>query len=153
MDDDLGIACRLENRTMPNQLVPQGQGIGNIAVMGDSKAAGSKVRLERLDIAQRARTGGRIADMAAGRIAAQPVDHFFAVKIAGDRTKRAVAVKFLAVPAGNARCFLSAMLERMEAERNHRGCVFNPGNSKNAALFPQLVVIKRVGCQHISPGL
>ena len=90
--------------------------------------------------------------MAAGGIAAQTVDHLFAVEIAGDRTERAMAVEFLAVAAGNTGGFLSAMLQRVKAERHHGGGVFNAGDSKNATLFPQLVVIKRVGCQHIAPG-
>ena len=64
-----------------------------------------------------------------------------------------MAVEFLAVAAADAGGFLTAMLQRMEAERHHGGGIFNAGDSKNAALFPQLVVIKRVGCQHIAPGL
>ena len=64
-----------------------------------------------------------------------------------------MAVKFPPVAAGNAGCFLAAMLERVEAERHHGGGVLDAGDAKNAALFPQLVVIKRVGCQHIAPGL
>jgi hypothetical protein len=91
--------------------------------------------------------------MAAGRVAAQTVDYLFAVEISGYRAKRAVAVKFLAVAAGNAGGFLTTMLESVQTERNHGGCVVNAGNAENATLFPQLVIFKRVGCQHISPGM
>jgi len=136
MDDDFGIAGRLENGTLPYQIVAQGQGVGNIAIMGDGKAAGRKIGFERLYIAQRTRARGRIADMAAGGIPAQAVDHFLAVEIAGYRTQGAMAVEFAAVAAGNARRFLSAMLQRVQAQRHHGGSVLNAGDTKNAALFP-----------------
>ena len=60
MNDHLGIAGRLEDRTMAYQFIAQGHGVGDIAVMGNGKAAGREVGFERLDIAQGARAGGRI---------------------------------------------------------------------------------------------
>ena len=61
---------------------------------------------------------------------------------------RAVRVEFLAVQAGDAGGFLAAMLERMEAKRDHGGCGFGVADAENAAFFAQLVVIKRMGGEH-----
>jgi hypothetical protein len=43
------------------------------------------------------------------------------------------------------------MLERMEAERDEAGCALGSPDSENAALFAQLVVVKRVGGEHLFP--
>ena len=43
VDDDLGVAGRLEDRTLADQIGLKVHGVGNIAIMRDRKAAGSQV--------------------------------------------------------------------------------------------------------------
>jgi hypothetical protein len=61
---------------------------------------------------------------------------------------RAMGMELVAVPAGDARGLLAAVLERVEAQRHERGCALRIGNAENAALFAQLVVIERVRGKH-----
>ena len=58
VDDDLGIARRLKDRSAAHQYLAQRHRVGNIAVMRDCKAAGGQVGEQRLDIAQRRLAGG-----------------------------------------------------------------------------------------------
>ena len=52
----------------------QGQGVGEIAVVGDGETAAGELGEERLDVAlERAAMGG-VADMADGAAAGEPVD-------------------------------------------------------------------------------
>jgi hypothetical protein len=92
---------------------------------------------KRLDVAQRGLAGGRIADMA-DRRGRQLADDVVAVEIAGDMAHRAVRMEVGAVEAGDARGFLAAMLERVEAERDEARCALGAPDSENAALFASL---------------
>src|SRR3546814_2065413 len=65
---------------------------------------------------------------------------------------RAVGTKFLAVKGGDSSGFLPAMLERVEAERDHRGGAVGAAYTKNAALLAELVVVERMGRQHDAPA-
>src|SRR3546814_10997984 len=62
-----------------------------------------------------------------------------AVEIAGDMPHRAVGTKFLAVKGGDSSGFLPAMLERVEAERDHRGGAVGAAYTTTAALLAELV--------------
>ena len=53
-----------------------------------------------------------------------------------------------AVEAGDARRFLAAMLERVEAERDEARGVVGAPDAEDAALLAQLVVVERIGRQH-----
>src|SRR3546814_11767373 len=44
------------------------------------------------------------------------------------------------------------MLERVEAERDHRGGAVGAAYTKNAALLAELVVVERMGRQHDAPA-
>ena len=78
--------------------------------MRNSKAAGGKLGIKRLHIAQRGFARRRIAHMASRHPSAQAADHFLAVKIASDMAHGAVSVEFGAVKTGDTSGFLSAML-------------------------------------------
>ena len=71
VDDDLGVAGRLEDRAAPVEVAAQPHRVGDIAVMGDREAARGELGEQRLDVAQRGLAGGRIADMADRGIAGE----------------------------------------------------------------------------------
>ena len=58
VDDHLGIAGRLEDRTLVDQFVAQPGGVRDIAVVGDGKTAARQVGEQGLDIAQARAAGG-----------------------------------------------------------------------------------------------
>ena len=61
---DFRIGGRLADRAAADQLPPQRQPVGQIAVVGDRKAAGLEFGEQRLDVAQDRLAGRRIAHMA-----------------------------------------------------------------------------------------
>src|SRR3546814_14962664 len=71
-----------------------------------------------------------------------------AVEIARDMAHRAVGMEFLAVEAGDARGFLSAMLQCVEAEREHRNGALGALDAEDDALIAALVVVERTDRQH-----
>src|SRR3546814_272101 len=126
------------------QNLAQRRGVRDIAVMRDREPAGREVGEQRLDVAQRGLARRRIADMADRRGAGELPHDVVAVEIARDMTHRAVRVEFLAVEGGDAGGLLTAMLERVEAERDHRGGAVGAMDTKDAALLTELVVVERV---------
>src|SRR5690606_4062006 len=109
---------------------------------------GGKIRIERLDIAQRGLASRGIAHMAAGGAAGEAADRLVIVEIAGDMAHCPMGVKILPIPAGDARRLLAAMLQGVQPERDHGGGCRRAMNAKYAALFAQLVIVKRIGGQH-----
>ena len=55
-----------------------------------------------------------------------------------------------AVEAGDPGRFLAAMLERVEAERDEARGVVGAPDAEHAALLAQLVVVERIGRQHVA---
>jgi hypothetical protein len=53
------------------------------------------------------------------------------------------------IEAGDASRFLATMLERVKPKRNEARCALGVPDSEDAALFAQLVVVERVGRQHV----
>src|SRR3546814_8120204 len=86
--------------------------------------------------------------MAAGDAAGQSVDHFVPVEIARDMAHRPVGMEVPPVPACDAGRFLPAMLQGMEAKRNHGGGGFSAPHTEYAALLAQLVVVKGMCRKH-----
>ena len=148
MEDHFGIAGRLEDRAALYEVAAQPARVRDIAVVRDGEAAGRQVGIERLDVAQRGLARGRIADVPARDLTAQARHDLVAVEIARHMPHRAMAVEMLAVPAGNAGGFLSAMLQRVQPERDERGGPVRAGHTEDAALLAQLVVVERIGGQH-----
>ena len=149
VDDDLGVAGRLEDRAAPVEGPAQLHRVRQIAVLGDREAALGELGEQRLDIAQRRFAGRRIAHVADRRAPGSCAHHLVAVEIAGDVAHRPVRVEMGAVEAGDAGRFLAAVLQRVQPERDEaRGIVGTP-NAENAAFLAQLVVIERIGRQHV----
>ena len=64
MQDHLGVGGRLHDRAVAHQLAPQGQAVGQVAVVADGEAAAVELGEQRLHVAQDGLAGGGIADMA-----------------------------------------------------------------------------------------
>ena len=86
--------------------------------------------------------------MADGGRPAQRPDHILAIEIAGNMAHGAPRVKVAAIETDDARRFLSAMLQRVQAKRGDSRRRFAPGDAEHAALLAQFVVVERMGCQH-----
>jgi hypothetical protein len=74
---------------------------------------------------------------------------FIPVEVAGDVAHRAVRMEMLAVERSDTRSLLAAVLQGMQAKRDEARRIVSTPNSKNAALFAQLVVVERIGRQHL----
>ncbi len=83
--------------------------------------------------------------MADRDIALQPLHDAVGIEVAGDMAHRAMGVEVAAVETGDTRGFLSAMLERMQAERAQRRRAVGPIHADHAALLMQLVIVERMG--------
>ena len=139
VDDDFGVAGRLEDRAAAVERPPELHRVGQIAVVGDREAAVVELGEQWLDIAQRRLAGRRIAHMADRRAAGQLAHDIVAVEIAGDMAHRAVRVEMRSVIAGDAGGFLAAMLQRMKPERDEARGIIGTPDAENPALFAQLV--------------
>ena len=68
MEHDLGIAARLEDRPLADELVAQFVGVDEVAVVADARSAVRAVDQDRLRVGQLALARGRIADVADRRV-------------------------------------------------------------------------------------
>ena len=141
MKDHLGVGGRLHHGAFADQLAPQRQAVGEIAVVADGEAAGIELGEERLHVAQDGFAGGRIADMTDGGGAGQAVDDFAAGKRVADQPETALGVKALAVERHDAGGFLAAMLQGVQSERGNGGGIRMTEYAEHPALFAQPVVV------------
>ena len=148
VDDDLGVAGRLEDAAAPDQLAAQLDGVRDVAVVRDREAARGELGVQRLDIPERRLASRRIAVVADGDVARQRANDLLAVEIARDMPHRAVGMEGAAVEGGDPRRLLAAVLQRVQAERDQRGGTVIAVDADNAALLVQFVVIEWVGGEH-----
>ena len=148
VDDDFGVAGRLEDRPALVEPLPERHRVRQIAVVRDRESALRQFGEQRLDVAQRGVAGGRIADVADRHAPGERPHDRVAVEIARDMPHRAVGVVMRAVEADDAGGFLPAVLERVEAERDEARRLGRAPDGEDAALFVEMVVIERVGRQH-----
>ena len=120
VEDHLGVRGRLEDRAFADQLVAQGQEVGQVAVVGEGDAAGLEVGEHRLDVADEAAAGGGVAGVADGDVAGQALDQVGAGEGVADMAHVAFGVEALAVEGGDAAGFLAAVLQGVQAERGRR---------------------------------
>ncbi len=149
MDDNLGVAGRLEDRAAPVELALEPHRVRNIAVVRDREAARGELGEQGLDVAERGLAGGRVADMADRGAPGERADHLVLVEIAGDMAHRAMAVEIAAVIAGDPGRFLAAMLERMQAQSGHRRGAVGAPQAEDAAFLAELVAVEGVSGQHV----
>src|SRR6516225_10386420 len=105
--------------------------------MGDRKTAGLKFGEQRLDVAQRGFTGGRIAHMADRRPPGQAVDGRGVGEVIADQPLPALGMEPRAVESDDARGLLATMLQRMQPERDDRGGVGVIEYAEDPALLAQ----------------
>ena len=117
MQDDLGIGGRLADGAGGDELSAQGQGVREVAVVGDREAAGVDIGKQRLHVAQDGIAAGRIAIVADRDVALQALDDAGAAEVVADEAHAALGVELPAVVGDDAAGFLSAMLEGVQAER------------------------------------
>jgi hypothetical protein len=151
MDHHLEIAGRLEDRAATIERPPQLHRVRQIAVLGDGEAAVVQFREEGLGVADARTAGCRIAHVPDRGRARKHGDDVVAVEIAGDVAHRLVGMEMLAVEAADSSRFLAAVLQRVEPQCDEARRMVGTPDSENAALLAQLVVIERIGRQHV-PG-
>ena len=102
---------------------------------------------ERLDVAQDRPAGGRIADMADGREAFSRSMIAAVGKSVADETEAAFEMEDMAVEGDDARGFLAAMLQGVEAERRDGGGVRMSVDAEDAAFLTQGIAFEvQVDC-------
>ena len=111
MQDHLGVAGRLHDRAVAHQLAAQRQAVGEVAVVGDGKAAAVELAEQRLHVAQDRLAGGRIAIVADRGAAGQAVDHLAAREGVADQAHAALGMEPRAVERHDAGRFLAAVLQ------------------------------------------
>ena len=140
MQDDFGIGGRLADGAGGDEILAQGQRVGQVAVVGDGEAAGIDVGEQRLHVAQHGVAAGRVAIVADGDVALQPLDDAGAGEVVADEAHAALGMELLAVVGDDAAGFLAAMLERVQAERGDGGRIGVPKNTEDPAFLAESVV-------------
>ena len=132
---DFRVAGRLADRAATNELPAQRQSVGQIAVMGDRKAAGLKLGEQRLDIAQYGVAGRRVSNVADRRASRQSVDGRGIREVIANQPLSAFGVEPDAVESDDAGRLLATMLKRMQPERGNGGGVRMVKDAEDAALL------------------
>ena len=139
VDDDLGIHRRLEDGALGLQLVAQGGGVGEVAVVADGDLALGAIDGQRLGVGQVRRPGRRVARVADGRGADQLVEHV-AVEDVRHQPHALVDVELLAVGRDDAGRFLAAVLELVEPVVGELGGVRMAVDAEHAAVVLRIML-------------
>src|SRR5579883_1394845 len=86
--------------------------------------------------------------MADRGISGQTPDHVLGAEILADMPHGAMGMELLAVIGDDARGLLSAVLERVKAERHQSGGFVVAIDAEDAAFLAQMVVVEGIGRQH-----
>ena len=135
VDDDLAVHGGLEDRALLFQVPPQGDGVDQVAVVGDADRQAFVGGHEGLGIDDVRLAGGGIADMTGGQVAGKALQGTFAEDI-GNQAHVLVNQNFFAVSGHNAGAFLAAMLEGIQSEIDKLGGVLVAENPTDAAFMP-----------------
>jgi hypothetical protein len=120
VQNDFGIARRLENRAAPPQVSPQLGGIRDVPVVRHRHAALVAGHRKRLRVQQHGVAGGRIAGVADGLVAGQGPQNVAGEDV-GDVAHGFVDEDLRAVGGAEAGALLSAMLQRVKPEVSQLG--------------------------------
>ena len=142
VDDHLGVGGRLADRAVADEVAAQRQAVGEIAVMGDREAAAVELGEERLDVAQDGLAGGRVAHMADGREALEPLDGVAVGEAVADEAELALGMEDAAVEGDDAGRLLAAVLQGVQAERRDRRGVRVAEDAEDAAFLAQRVAVE-----------
>ena len=140
--DDFAVVRRLENVSLPLQLVPELRGVDEPAVIGERHVALDMGDDNRLRVCPRVLRVRRIADVAYRRLAAEG-GKFFLVEDLGYEPEPLFERYHAAVVHGDAAGLLAAVLKRVErGVGDARGVKPVPGagtDAENAALLARLI--------------
>ncbi len=138
VQDHLGIAIGLEDGAAPLQLRAQLNGVGDVAVVRHRHLAFIAGHREGLRIQQRRVARGGVARVADGQLAGQ-----FGKRLGGEDFRHVPhgfpAVDFGAVARADARAFLAAMLQCVQAQVGHLGGLGMAVNGDYAALVMEFI--------------
>ena len=134
MQQHLGVARRLEDRSFAHEHLAQFLRVDQIAVVADGDFAVGAVDQNRLRVLDAAVAGRRIAHVADGAHAGEPVDRRF-VEVVGDVAEGLVDLQSAAVRGRDADGFLAAMLQRVQPEIGQVGGLGVAVDAEDAALF------------------
>ena len=142
MQDDLAVHGRLENGALLFEFVAQHGGVHEVAIVPDGELPARAVHHERLGIGQIARSRRRIAHMADGAGAFQPLQ----IRRVEDLRNQAhghVAIERRIRPIGrdDARALLPAMLEGKESVVGQDSGVRVAKDGEDAAFVGRFVVL------------
>ena len=134
VEDDLGVARRLEDRALAHELAAQFAGVDQVAVVADRDLAVGAVDQQRLGVQLVAVTRRRVADVPDGRVPGQRGEHAL-VEDVGHVPHRAVHPHAGAVRRGDARALLPAVLQGVNPEVSEVGRLRVPEDAEDAALL------------------
>ncbi len=146
MQNHFRIGRGLTDGAPGDQLATQGQAIGEIAVMGDRDAADFEFCKQRLHVAQSNFAGRRIARVANRHVTRQFRQRCGIGVVVAHQTHMLFSMELCSIEAHDTRCFLTTMLQGMQAEGCQCCCIGMTENTKHAAFFMQGVTIKIMEC-------
>ena len=151
VDDAFAVRRALEDRAAFDQFPAQGIGIGDVAVMGQRRAAHGELTEERLHVADRGgpfRPGGRVAHMPDGQGPGQGFHHVLRGEVVADIAEPAGRVEaVVGMMADDTAGLLSTVLQRVQAKRDEVRGIGDADHAEDAALFMQLVIVPRAAGQ------
>src|SRR5262245_28726869 len=141
MQDDLGVAARLKDRSAADQFFPQLARVHQIAVVPDGDLSVRAIDEEGLRVLELAVARGRVARVADRDVAGQRGERLL-VEGVSDLSHRARRAKLFTVSRRDARAFLAAVLQRVQAEVGEIGGLRMSEDSKHTALVFEWHVVR-----------
>ena len=144
VDDDFGIGGGGEERTAGDELAAQGNGVGEVAVMGEGEAAEREVGIKGLHVAQQGFARGGVAVMADGGGTVQTVHHGRIRETITDEAEGTMREELAVIATDDARCFLPAMLQGMQAEGGVGGGIRCTEDAEDTAFVVEFIEHQRL---------
>ena len=141
--DHFRVARRLENGAAMLEAAALLERIGQVAVVPQRELALVAVDHDRLPVKQRIVAGRGIPLVAGGRRTWQSREHFGRENFLNE-AQAPVEMYVRAVARCNPRRFLSAMLQRVEAQIRELGSFGMPKHPEHAAVIVEMIVFERV---------
>ncbi len=134
----LGVARRLEDGSLPHEVVAQLLGVDEVAVMADGDLAVGAVDDDRLRVVEPAVARRGVPDVADGTRPGEPRNRSL-VEGVGHLAFRLAHLQPAPVRRGDAGALLAAMLQRVQAEVREVGGLRMTVDAEDAALFLEFV--------------